>query len=347
MTTSSPPQAAASGAPEPGQLCRVYRAVADGDGTRAEFADVPVGELGGGEVLIRAHTSSVNYKDALAGTGTGKIVKRLPIVLGIDVAGVVVDSADPRHAVGDRVLVTGFGLSEDHDGGYAEYVRVPADWAVPVPEALDFVDVMALGTAGLTSALAIARLEHNGLRPGQGPVAVTGASGGTGTLAVSMLATLGYEVTAFTGKESAHDLLRRLGATEVLDRPDISARRPLESARWAGAVDCVGGPVLAWLTRTTSRGGSIATFGNTAGVELDTTVLPFILRGINLLGVNTGYFEPELRLRLWERLGSDVRPAGLAELTRVVPFKALPDEFGAFLDSQVTGRIVVDLCAAE
>lgn len=321
---------------------RVFRAVEDGKGARVAFADVPLTDLGSGEVLIRTRASSVNYKDALAATSTASIVKRLPMVLGIDASGEVVESLDPRHRVGDLVIVTGFGMSETHDGGYAEYVRVPGDWAVPVPPGLDARSAMTIGTAGLTSALALARLEHNGLRPDSGPVAVTGASGGAGSLAVAYLAALGYEVVAFSGKESAHDFLRSLGAADVQGRPDVSGTRPLESARWAGAVDCVGGPVLAWLLRTTSRGGSVATFGNTAGVDLPTTVLPFILRGVDLLGVNTGWFEDDLRRALWERLGATVPQDALDRLSTVVAFEDIERQFDRLVSSEVIGRIVVE-----
>lgn len=327
------------------RMTHAYR-VSDA-GAAAQRVEVPVAELGGGEVLIDTRWSSLNYKDALALTGAGKVVRRAPLVIGTDAVGVVAESGDDRYRAGDPVVVTGFGLCEDHDGGLAGYTRVPGDWVVPLSgsdEALSLQEAAILGTAGLTSALAIHRLEVSGVTPASGPVAVTGASGGTGSLAVAMLAGLGYEVTAFTGKREAHDLLTRLGATEVLDRPPVSQTRPLESARWAGAVDCVGGPVLAWLTRTAARDGVIATFGNTAGIDLSTTVLPFILRGISLLGVNTGWFDDELRRRLWRRMATDLRPADLAAIGQTVPFDEVLPAAGRVLDGQVIGRIVVDIC---
>lgn len=294
-----------------------------------------------GDVLIRVEHSSLNYKDALAASGSAPVLRRHPLTLGIDAAGTVTQSEDPRHRVGDRVVVTGFGLSEDHDGGWADWMRVPGDWAVRLPEGLAGEDSMAFGTAGLTAALAIHRLEEHGLQAGHGPVAVTGASGGSGMLAVAMLAGLGHEVVAISGSPDAHDLLRRLGAAEVEERPDVSALRPLESARWAGAVDCVGGAPLAWLLSTTRPGGSVATFGNTAGNELPGSVLPFILRAVNLLGVNTGYFDPELRTLLWHRLAGDLRPSRLAEIARTEPLSEVLTLVTDLLAGRISGRVVL------
>lgn len=321
---------------------RAYR-IFEHDGKSAgRLTEVAPDELGSGELLIKAAYSSINYKDALAATGAGKVVRRFPLVGGIDVAGVVDESSDGRFREGDRVLVTGFGMSEDHDGGYSEWVRVPADWAVPIPSGLDAWEAMALGTAGLTAALAIHKLELNGLRPENGPVVVTGATGGVGSLATDMLAGLGYEVTAVIGKKEEHGYLRRLGAASVLSRDSIrSEGRPLEKALWAGAVDSVGGETLAWLTRTTMRHGSIAAFGNAGGAELHTTVMPFILRGVNLLGVNSGYFPTDLRRKLWERLAGDLRPRHLREIARTISFDELPDAFYQILAGAVRGRVVV------
>jgi len=274
------------------------------------------------------------------------VVRRFPIVGGIDVAGFVAESSDDRFADGDRVLVTGYGLSEDHDGGYAEWVRVPADWAVTIPRALDDWEAMALGTAGLTAALAIHKLELNGLQPDNGPVAVTGATGGVGSLAVDMLSGLGYRVTAVTGKKDAHDYLERLGAAAVLSRDSLQAtRRPLEKAMWAAAVDSVGGDMLSWLTRTVMRHGSIAAYGNAGGAELHTTVMPFILRGINLLGVNSGFFRGDLRRQLWERMARDLRPGHLTDIAQSISFDDLPHAFDQFLEGRVRGRIVVEIAA--
>nr|WP_040561748.1 acryloyl-CoA reductase [Kineosphaera limosa] len=310
-----------------------------------EFADVPVADLGSGEVLLRTTYSSLNYKDALAITGAGRIARRLPLVLGVDAVGEVIESRSARVPVGSRVVVACFGMSEDHDGGLATHARVPADWAIPVPAGLSDEQAALLGTAGLTSALAIHRLEHNGLVPGAGPVAVTGASGGAGSFAVAMLARLGYEVVAFSGKPEAADYLRALGASEVRPRPDTSSTKPLESQMWAGAVDCVGGEPLAWLIRTMKYGASVAAFGNAAGHELDTTVFPFILRGVNLLGVNAGWFDLDLRRDLWRRLGDDLRLTDeqFASMCEVVPFRDVEAAARRVLDGSVRGRLVVDL----
>lgn len=296
-----------------------------------------------GEVLVRVGHSSLNYKDALAATGRAPVLRHHPLTLGIDAAGVVHESSDDRHAVGDRVVVTGFGMSEDHDGGWADWLRVPADWLVRLPDGLTGEQAMGLGTAGLTAALAIHRLEEHGLRPGDGPVAVTGASGGSGMLAVAMLAGLGHEVVAVSGRPGSHDLLRRLGAAAVEDRPDVSALRPLASARWAGAVDCVGGAPLAWLLSGTRHGGSVATFGNAASNDLPASVLPFILRAVNLLGVNTGWFDPALRARLWERLATDLRPDGLEEIARTESLDTVLRLAAELLDGRVTGRIALEV----
>ena len=335
-----------TGVPQTGipQNCRAFQLAETAEGVRGGFTTVPVGELGRGELLIRASLSSVNYKDALAATGRGKVARRLPLVGGIDVAGAVETSDDPRFTPGERVLVTGFGLSEDCDGGYAEWVRVPADWAVPVPVGMTDWEAMALGTAGITSALAVHELESNGVRPGDGPVVVTGATGGSGSLAVSMLAGLGYDVTAVTGNAARTDYLQQLGASRILPRPEVPERpRPLESAEWAGAVDCVGGQTLAWLIRTMRRHGVIATFGNAGGNDLPTSVLPFILRGVRLIGVNTGYFDNQLRHALWQRMAGDLRPSALDTIARTVGFDDLPASLESLVEGANTGRVVVEL----
>ncbi|MFC9833685.1 acryloyl-CoA reductase [Rhodococcus sp. NPDC127530] len=325
-------------------MSRAYVLRETGSGVRGSLTTVPVDELGGGELFIRATYSSVNYKDVLAATGRAKIARRVPLVGGIDVSGVVETSEDPRFRQGDRVLVTGFGMSEDHDGGYAEWARVPADWAVPLPEGMSEWDAMALGTAGITSALALHELESSGVRPGDGPVVVTGATGGAGSLAVAMLARLGYEVTAVTGKLDQVDYLRGLGAAQVLPRTDIPQQvRPLESAKWAGAIDCVGGPSLTWLLSTAQRHAAVATFGNAGGNDLPTSVLPFILRGIRLIGINTGYFSHELRHALWRRMGDELRPKALDSIARTISLSELPTCLDSFVGSGTIGRIVVDL----
>lgn len=299
-------------------------------------------ELSPGDVVIKAAHSGVNYKDALAGTGTGKILRRFPLIGGIDVSGTVVSSSDERYREGDEVLVTGHELGVSVDGGYSEYVRVPADWVVPLPDGLTTFDAMAIGTAGFTAALSVAQMEHNGLTPGDGPVIVTGATGGVGSLAVDILATLGYDVTAMTGKDSEHDYLRALGASDILSRTELKmGTRPLEKALWAGAVDPVGGEILAWLTRTMKTGGSIASSGLTAGVELHTTVLPFILRGVNLLGIDSVTCSSDRRRDAWHRLATDMRPTHLDAIVQEVTLSGLPDAFQTLLKGAMRGRYVV------
>ncbi len=325
---------------------KAYRVFNDGR-IRGELTEISLNDLDRGEVLLHASFSSVNYKDALAATGAGKIMRRFPMTGGIDVAGEVAASTDPRFREGDRVLVTGYGMSEDHDGGYSQWVRVPADWVVPLPSGLSLWEAMGIGTAGLTAALSIHRMEANGLRPENGPVVVTGATGGVGSLAVDVLAGMGYEVTAVTGKDEEHDFLRRLGAKSVLSRHDLRMdERPLEKALWAGAVDPVGGELLSWLTRTTLQHGSIASCGLAGGTGLNTSVMPFILRSVNLLGINTGYFSMDLRRELWERLAGDMRPRYLEEISQTIDMEQLPDIFGQFLQGSSKGRIVVRLAPA-
>ena len=311
--------------------------------TGARLESISLDDLSPGEVVIKVRYSTINYKDALAATGKGKILRKFPLVGGIDLAGEVVESADPAVRVGDRVLVTGCGLSETHDGGYAEYARVPAEWIIPIPPPLDEFECMAIGTAGFTAALAIHRMEENGQDPAAGEILVTGASGGVGSLAIDMLAGRGYRAVAVSGKPQAVPYLQGLGAVRVLDRRGVDyGSKPLETVRWAGAIDNVGGEMLAWLTRTTDFGGNIASIGMAASTKLETTVLPFILRGINLLGINSVHTPRALRLRVWERLASDLRPRGLTKIvTRTVALADLATAFDAYLDATVLGRTVV------
>jgi acrylyl-CoA reductase (NADPH) len=311
----------------------------------ARYEQLSLDELAAGEVVVRVTHSDINYKDALAATGAGKILRRFPLVGGIDLAGVVESSVDARFRPGDAVLVTGCGLSETHDGGYAEYARMQADWLIPIPPTLDAFSVMALGTAGFTAALAIDRMEHNGQRPSAGPVVVTGASGGVGSLAVDMLAGRGYEVHAVSGKPQAADYLRSLGAAKVFARAELNfGSRPLESVRCAGAIDNVGGEMLTWLTRTVDYFGNIASIGLAGSAELRTTVLPFILRGVNLLGINSTATPRELRLRVWERIAGDLRPRHLARIaSREIRFDELLGAFPAYLQGSVVGRTVVKI----
>jgi NADPH2:quinone reductase len=326
---------------------KAFRIHQAGKGVEARLEDLSLDDLGPGEVVIRGHWSSINYKDALAATGKGRILRRFPLVGGIDVAGEVASSEDPRFKPGDAVLVTGCGLSEEHDGGYAEYSRVRGDWVIPVPDGLDTRAAMQLGTAGFTAGLAIHRLEHNGLAPDKGPVIVTGATGGVGSLALDMLAGRGYAVTALTGKAASADYLRELGAAEVLVRGEFEmGTRPLEKATWAGAVDNLGGETLAWLTRTMDWWGSIASIGLAQSHELHTTVMPFILRGANILGVNSVATPRDLRLQVWARLASDLKPRHLQQIAdNVVPLTDIADAFDAYIDGAVRGRTLVDLRA--
>ena len=306
-----------------------------------------VEQLDAGEVTIRVHYSSINYKDALAATGAGKIIRRFPCVGGIDLCGEVVDSADARFAPGDKVIATSFDIGVAHHGGYAEFARVPAAWVVPLPAGLDLFEAMALGTAGFTAALGIVRMEDNGLAPANGPVIVTGATGGVGALAIDMLAQLGYHVVALTGKESEGDYLKMLGAAEILLRStiDFDKVRPLEAARWAGAVDNVGGQILHWVLATMKQAGTVASIGNAASFNIDTTVFPFILRGVSLLGVDSGYIGFPTRQRVWDRLATDLKPRHLAEITRTIAFDELPAAFDDFIHGRVKGRTVVRIGA--
>lgn len=319
--------------------------VFDGDGKiSGRLVQLSLDDLSAGTLVIKAAFSSVNFKDALAGTGAGKIMRRFPLIGGIDVAGSVESSADPRFKAGDQVLVHGYELGVAHDGGYAGYVRVPADWVVPVPQGLSLFDAMAIGTAGFTAALSLVEMERNGLAPGNGPVVVTGATGGVGSIAIQCLAARGYEITAVTGKPQEEDYLRSLGASLILDRSEIpQGSRPLEKSTWAGAVDAVGGATLAWLTRTMNYGGCIASSGLTGGTELNTTVLPFILRAVKLLGIDSVMCPMPTRVEVWRRLATDLWPAHLGDVAREIPLDGLPAAFDALLKGQVRGRYVVKL----
>ena len=324
---------------------RAFRIFDENGATVSRFVNLTIEDVDSGEVVIRAHYSSVNYKDALAATGVGKVIRRFPCVGGIDVAGVVESSADARFKPGDKVVVTGYDMGVAHDGGYAEFVRVPADWVVPLPEGLSLQDAMVFGTAGFTAALAIHRLEQNELAPDKGKVIVTGATGGVGSLAVMMLAQLGYHVVALTGKDSEHEYLRSLGATEILPRSaiDLNSTRPLEKGQWAGALDAVGGATLAWLVRTMQQEGAISSFGNAGGTELHTTVFPFILRGVKLLGIDSAATAMRLRRTIWQRLSSGLYPDSLSQLTHVVPFSELAQVFPLMLQGKSRGRTVVEI----
>jgi acrylyl-CoA reductase (NADPH) len=312
------------------------------------FVEMADKDLDAGEVLIRVAYSSINFKDALAATGAGKIIRRFPCVGGIDLSGTVVESSDPRFKPGDPVIATSFDIGVAHHGGYAEFARVPADWVVPLPEGLSLYESMALGTAGFTAALAIVRMEENGLRPEKGAVIVTGATGGVGSLAVDMLARRGYHVVALTGKESEAAYLRSLGASEVMLRQelDLAKIRPLDRARWAGAVDNLGGDVLAWIASTMQQAGTIASIGLAASMSLNTTVAPFILRGVSLLGIDSGYIREPYRTGVWQRLATDLRPPHLGDMARKIAFAELSATFDEYIAGRAKGRVVVEIAGS-
>ena len=322
---------------------KAFRIHDDNGQVAGRFEDLTLDDLAAGDVVVRVTYSGINYKDALAATGAGKILRRYPLVGGIDLAGIVESSADARYSPGDHVLVTGCELSETHDGGYAQYARVKGDWVIPLPAGLDDRSAMAIGTAGFTAALAIHRMEQNGQQPANGPVVVTGATGGVGSFAIDMLAARGYEVIAVSGKPGAMDYLKTLGAAHVLMRQSIDyGTRPLEKAQFAGAIDNVGGDMLAWLTRTVGYGGNIASVGLAGGATLNTTVMPFILRAVNLLGINSSATPRALRLDVWQRIATDLAPAHLdAIAAREIPFDALPAAFAPYLKGEITGRTIV------
>ncbi|MFB6365713.1 acryloyl-CoA reductase [Paenibacillus elgii] len=303
-------------------------------------------DLSEGEVLIRVAYSGVNYKDGLAASPKGRVVRSYPIVPGIDLAGTVAASTDPRFREGDEVLATSYELGVGHSGGFSEYARVPAAWVIPLPKGLSHREAMILGTSGLTAALSVHRMEENGLRPENGPVLVTGATGGVGSHAVSMLAASGYEVTASTGKAQEHDYLRELGAGSILLREELYPEtvKPLTKEQWVGAVDPVGGAALPHILSAIRRGGSVALSGLTGGAEFTAAVFPFILRGVNLLGIDSAYCPLPLRQRLWERMASDLKPPQLEAMVHVeTTLDELPSALQHILQSGVRGKVVVKL----
>ena len=324
---------------------RAFRIDRTDGAVRGGFCSLSLDDLSEGDVVISVSHSTINYKDALAATGKGRILRRYPLVGGIDLAGKVISSTDPDFAAGQPVLVNGCGLSETRDGGYAEIARVPADAVVPIPDGMDAREAMQIGTAGYTAALAIHRMEQNGQLPEQGPIVVTGATGGVGSVAIDMLDGRGYEACALTGKADQADYLTAIGARRVLLRDEVDyGTRPLETAEWAGAIDNLGGEALTWLTRTVSYGGNIASVGLAAGIELNTTVMPFILRAVCLLGINSVETPRDQRLAVWRRIGGDLRPRHLDRIAGdTIGFEELPERFDAYLEGTVTGRTVVEI----
>ena len=311
----------------------------------AAFEELSLDDLSEGNVVVKVSHSTINYKDALAATGAGKILRRYPLVGGIDLAGTVVSSDDAEFQPGTEVLVNGCGLSETVDGGYAEYARLDSSSLVPIPEGMTAAETMQIGTAGYTAALAIHRMEQNGQLPEGGPILVTGATGGVGSIAIDMLSGRGYEVVALTGKANEVDYLKSIGARSVLLRNELDlGKRPMEKALWAGAIDNLGGDYLTWLTRTVDYGGNIASIGLAAGHKLETTVLPFILRAVCLLGINSVDTPRPLRRAVWNRIGADLKPQHLSTIGhKTIKFDELPGQFQGYIDGTITGRTVVEI----
>jgi len=324
---------------------RAYRIDEQDGKIVAGFQSLTVEDLTPGNVVVRVSHSTINYKDALAATGKGRILRRFPLNGGIDLAGVVERSEDPEFEVGTEVLVNGCGLSETVDGGYSEYARVDGKSLVAVPQGMSCHEAMQIGTAGYTAALAIHRMEQNGQAPELGPVVVTGATGGVGSVAIDMLAARGYEAIAVTGKDSEAQYLKDIGAASILLRDDIDfGKRPMEKALYAGAIDNLGGDYLAWLLRTMQYGGNIASIGLAASHELHTTVMPFILRAVCLLGINSVETPRDLRRAVWARIGGDLKPRHLDRIGhRTIGFDDLPAAFQDYIDGKVTGRTVVEI----
>ena len=325
------------------QTFKAYRTFQQDNVVASRFVDMSLEELDAGDVVIKTKYSTINYTDALSYGGAGTIMRKFPTVAGIDMAGTVESSRDPRWKKGDKVIVTGYDLGVSHDGGYAEYVRVPGDWIVRRPESMTAFDAMTLGTAGFTAALAIHLMQHNGLTPAAGPVAVTGATGGVGSVAIEILAKQGYDVVAITGKSREAEYLRRIGARDVMLRSslEVANLRPLEKSTWAGAVDNLGGDVLAWLLATSKIAGTVAAVGLAADMKLNTTVAPFILRGVHLLGTDSANCPMSLRQSLWNKLAVDWRPDRVHDEVRTIDFDELPTHFDAYLKGMARGRTVV------
>ncbi|MET1181149.1 acryloyl-CoA reductase [Peribacillus simplex] len=303
-------------------------------------------DLPQGEVLIRVHYSGVNYKDSLAAIPNGNIVSSYPIVPGIDMAGVVVSSADSRFKEGDEVIATSYGIGVSQSGGYSQFARVPAEWIVPLPDGLTMKEAMIIGTAGFTAALSVLRLEENNITPGQGSILVTGATGGVGSFAVSILSKLGYSVEASTGKESEHKYLKEIGAATIVSREEVydGKLRALGKQKWSGAVDPVGGEPLASVLSQIKYGGAVAVSGLTAGTSLPATVFPFILRGVNLLGIDSVNCPMETRLKVWHRLATDFKLEHLEQLVQQeITLNELPDVLPTLLKGEARGRTIVKL----
>lgn len=311
--------------------------------TSVNIKSLSTDELPEGEVLVAIDYSSLNYKDGMAVTGTGKIVRQFPMVPGIDFAGSVIESSSDRFQPGDTVILTGWGVGERFWGGYSQKARAKAEWLVPMPDGLDSRKAMAIGTAGLTSMLCVMTLEEAQVQPGSGPVLVTGASGGVGSLAVSLLSRLGYEVAAVTGRESSHDFLRELGASQILTREEMSSPpRPLEKQRWKGAVDTVGGSMLSRLLAEMDYNGAVAACGLAGSFKLETTVMPFILRNVSLRGVDSVFCPLPRRETAWQRLASELPESLYDVISDVISLEEVADASRRIMDGQVRGRLLVN-----
>ncbi len=324
---------------------RAFRVHADKSGVSAGVEELTLADLTPGEVVVKGEWSSINYKDALAATGAGRILRTSPLVGGVDIAGTVISSEDPDIAVGQRVLMNGGGLSEVRDGGFTEVASLPAGGPIPIPDELSSRDAMLIGTAGFTAAYAIHRMELNGQRPANGAIAVTGATGGVGSVAIDMLAGLGYSVMAMSTKPEQADYLKSLGASEVLDLKEFDfGKRPMEKGLWSGAIDNLGGETLAGLIRNASPNANIAAIGLAQGFEVNTTVMPFILRGVNLLGINSVDVPRELRVAIWQRIATDLRPRHLALMeSTALTLDTLMPAFQPYVDGKIIGRTLVRL----
>jgi len=324
---------------------KAYRIFEKDGKVASRFVDMQLDQLDPGEVLIKVGYSSVNFKDALAATGAGKIIRRFPCNGGIVLSGTVEESSDPRFKRGDSVIATSYDIGVSHDGGYAQYCRLPANWVVPMPDGLDTYSAMVLGTAGFTAGLAVARMEHEGLNPESGPVLVDGATGGVGSVAIDILAGAGYNVVALTGKAAETDYLKKLGAAQVMLRSDLDLEkiRPLGKETWAGAVDNLGGDVLSWIASTMKTGGALASIGLAASHEFKTTVMPFILRGVSLLGIDSVNAVMEVRQNVWRRLATDLKPRHLDDMATTIAFDDLASAFDNILKARTKGRTVVKI----
>jgi len=319
-----------------------FRIHSDDAGYRAGIESIGLDELSPGEIVIKVEYSSVNYKDALAGTGKGRILRSFPLNGGIDVAGYVVSSSDPAFKEGDAVLCTGCGLSETRDGGYSQYARLESRWTIPLPEGLSLRESMILGTAGFTAGLALLRLQENRQHPGLGPIAVSGASGGVGSLAIAIFARAGFEVHAISGKLAQADALRAIGAAQVLSRESVQTAKPMDSTRFGGALDNVGGPMLTSLLAQTAPYGNVASCGLAGSPMLEATVMPFIIRGVSLLGIASAGTARDLREQVWQRLASEWKPSTLERIcTREIGLDGLPEVFDLMLVGASFGRTVV------